>query len=90
MIKFKFHPTKYDNQVVSYGEFRGYFFYFRARQNKAIIQFARTRAQHLNRNILCEYELSKTEWPYTGWYPIWRCYLLIFYGCVKFLLNGNK
>ena len=78
MIKWKYKPAG-NCPVQAEGWFLGYYFYFRARGEYATIEFE----NHF-------YVLTKTEPYMAGWLPKWICKLLIYKGCIKFILKHKS
>ena len=90
MIKWKHKPSG-NCPVQAEGWFLGYYFYFRARGNEAIIEFSLTEASWENDLIHGRYMLHRiTKDYYAGWLPKGYCKLLIWMGCIRFLLKINK
>jgi len=90
MIKWKYKPSG-NCPVQAEGWFLGYYFYFRARGNEAIIEFSLTEAGWENDLIHGRYMLHRTTKDYyAGWLPKWYCKLLIWKGCFKFLFKKDK
>jgi hypothetical protein len=90
MIKWKHKPSG-NCPVQAEGWFLGYYFYFRARGNEAIIEFSLTEAGWENDLIHGRYMLHRTTIDhYAGWLPNWYCKLLFWMGCIRFLLKTNK
>ena len=89
MIKWKYKPAG-NCPVQAEGWFLGYYFYFRARGEYATIEFSKTEAGWENDLIHAFYVLTKTKEYMAGWLPKWRCRLLIWKGCLKFLFKKDK
>jgi len=89
MIKWKRKPSG-NCPVQAEGWFLGYYFYFRARWDSATIEFSLTEAGWENDLIHGRYELIETEPFAAGWLPKWKCRLLIWKGCIKFLFKKDK
>jgi len=89
MIKWKYKPSG-NCPVQSEGWFLGYYFYFRARWERATIEFSKTEAGWENDLIHARYVLTKTEEYAAGWLPKWKCKLLIYKGCLRFLFKRHK
>ena len=89
MIKWKYKLSG-NCPVQAEGWFLGYYFYFRARWSEAIIEFSKTEAGWENDLIHARYVLATTELYAEGWLPNWRCRLLIWKGCLKFLFKKDK
>lgn len=89
MIKWKYKPNGYC-PVQAEGWFIGYYFYFRARWDKATIEFSKTEEGWKNELIHARYVLTKTSYNKAGWLPHWICRILIWKGCIKFLFSGKK
>ena len=78
MIKWKYKPAG-NCPVQAEGWFLKHYFYFRARGEYATIEFE----NHF-------YVLTKTEPYMAGWLPKWKCKLLIYKGCIKFILKHKS
>jgi len=78
MIKWKYKPSG-NCPVQAEGWFLKQAFYFRARGELATIEFG----NHF-------YVLTKTEPYMAGWLPKWYCILLIWKGCLKFILKHKS
>jgi len=78
MIKWKYKPAG-NCPVQAAGWFLKHYFYFRARGEYATIEFE----NHF-------YVLTKTEPYMAGWLPKWKCKLLIYKGCIKFILKHKS
>ena len=89
MIKWKYKPAG-NCPVQAEGWFLGYYFYFRARWSQAVIEFSLTEVGWKNDLIHACYVLTTTEEYAAGWLPHWKCRLLIWKGCLKFLFKRNK
>ena len=90
MIKWKYKPSG-NCPVQAEGWFLGYYFYFRARGNKATIDFAKTETDWEYQRYVAVYTLCTTRNPYmAGYLPKWKCKLLIWKGCIKFLFKKDK
>ena len=89
MIKWKHKPSG-NCPVQADGWFLGYYFYFRARWDKATIEFSLTEAGWENDLINARYVLLKTDEYAAGYLDPRLCRLLIWKGCIKFLFKKNK
>ena len=90
MIKWKYKPSG-NCPVQADGWFLGYYFYFRARGNKATIEFSLTEAGWDNDLIHGRYVLHRTiKDHYAGWLPKWYYRILVWKGCIKFLFKKDK
>jgi hypothetical protein len=89
MIKWKYKPTN-NCPVQSEGWFAGHYFYFRARGKWATIEFAKTEEDQEANIISTFYVLTETEEHAAGWLPRWYCRLLIWKGCLKFILKHKS
>jgi len=78
MIKWKYKPAG-NCPVQAEGWFLKQPFYFRARGEYATIEFE----NHF-------YVLAETEEYAAGWLPKWYCRLLIWKGCIKFILKHKS
>jgi hypothetical protein len=78
MIKWKYKPAG-NCPVQAEGWFLKQPFYFRARGEWATIEFG----NHF-------YVVTKTEPYMAGWLPKWKCKLLIYKGCIKFILKHKS
>ena len=85
MIKWKYKPSGWC-PVQSEGHFLGYYFYFRARGKQATIDFSKTEADWKDWKYIKEYVLYTTTYPKAGYLNKYFCRLLIYWGCLKFLL----
>jgi len=86
MIKWKYKPVG-NCPVQAEGWFLGHYFYFRARGEHATIEFSKSEEANV---LSAFYVLIKTEEYMAGWLPKWRCKLLIYKGCLKFLFKKDK
>ena len=90
IIKWKYRPSG-ECPVESEGWFLGYYFYFRARYDYASIEFSHSEEFWDNDLIHARYILLRTEGQYSaGYLRHWICKLLIYKGCIKFLVKKNK
>jgi hypothetical protein len=89
MIKWKYKPTG-QCPVQAKGWFLGYYFYFRARWDSATIEFSLNEDCWNNDLINARYILIKTDQYAAGYLPAWKCRLLIWKGCIKFLFKKDK
>ena len=89
MIKWKYKPSG-SCPVQAEGWFLGYYFYFRSRWEEATIEFSLSEAGWENNLIHGRYVLITTDEYAAGWLPKWKCKLLIWKGCIKFLFKKNK
>lgn len=86
VIKWKYKPSG-NCPVQSKGYFLNYFFYFRSRWDKTSIEFSKTEKEWKEDNIIwADYDLYTTEMYQAGYLPEWKCRLLIYCGCFRFLL----
>lgn len=90
MIKWKRKPSGLC-PVQAEGYFLGYYFYFRARYNTAVLEFSKTEAGWDNCLIHAHYTLWTTPNLYGAGYlnPLF-CRVLIWIGCIKFLFKKDK
>ena len=89
MIKWKYKPAG-NCPVQAEGWFLGHYFYFRARGEYATIEFSKSEDYHNRNKIYKRYILTKTEEYMAGWLPKWKCKLLIYKGCIKFILKHKS
>jgi hypothetical protein len=89
MIKWK-RKLQGNCPVQAEGYFMNYYFYFRARWDKATIEFSKTKAGWENELIHARYILATVDSPEAGWLPKWLCRILIWIGCIKFFFKQNK
>jgi len=90
MIKWKYKPAG-NCPVQAEGWFLGHYFYFRARGECATIEFAKTEEDQEANILSAFYVLSEIEEEYmAGWLPKWKCRLLIYKGCIKFILKHKS
>jgi hypothetical protein len=89
MIKWKYKPAG-NCPVQAEGWFLGHYFYFRARGECATIEFAKTQEDQEADALSAFYVLSETEEYMAGWLPKWKCKLLIYKGCIKFILKHKS
>jgi hypothetical protein len=89
MIKWKYKPAG-NCPVQSEGWFLGHYFYFRARGECATIEFAKTQEDQEADILSAFYVLSETEEYMASWLPKWKCKLLIYKGCIKFILKHKS
>ena len=82
MIKWIYKPSG-NCPVQSEGWFLGHYFYFRARGEQATIEFSEVEGGP----EVAYYILTKTEPYMAGWLPKWICKLLIWKGCLKFMIR---
>lgn len=76
--------------VQATGKFLGKYFYFRARWDKATIEFAENEEMWEKDIILKRYILLKTEPFKAGWLSKIKCFLLIIKGCYWYLINKDE
>jgi hypothetical protein len=86
MIKWKYKPVG-NCPVQAEGWFLGHYFYFRARGEHATIEFSESEEANV---LSAFYVLIKTEEYMAGWLPKWKCKLLIYKGCLKFIFKKDK
>ena len=89
MIKWKYKPAG-NCPVQAEGWFLGHYFYFRARGEWVTIEFAKTQEDQEADVLSAFYVLTKTEEYMAGWLPKWKCKLLIYKGCIKFILKHKS
>jgi hypothetical protein len=90
LIKWKYKPSN-NCPIQAEGHFMNYYFYFRARYDTATIEFSKTEAGWENNLIHARYILLTTKGMYAaGWLPKWKCRLLIWVGCFRFIFKRNK
>jgi hypothetical protein len=89
MIKWKYKPAG-NCPVQAEGWFLGHYFYFRARGKWAVIEFAKTEENQKEDTLSAFYILAETEEYMAGWLPKWKCKLLIYKGCLKFIFKKDK
>lgn len=86
IFKWKYEPSGVC-PVQAEGWFLGKYFYFRSRWSTSTIEFAKSELDWMNDNILRHYDL-KTTAPYeAGWLSQRKCKMLIYLGCLLFLLK---
>lgn len=74
--------------VQSEGYFLDYYFYFRARNEQAKIEFCKSKEDWKKDYITKEYILYKTNESYmAGYLSYFHCKRLIHWACFKFLIN---
>lgn len=72
-------------------KFLGYYGYFRARYDTAIIEFSTSEENWEKGNIVwADYTLTETKMYMAGWLPKWKCRLLIYKGIIKFTIHLLK
>jgi hypothetical protein len=77
--------------VQAEGFFLGYYFYFRARYNLAVVEFSKSKEDWSDDKLSVIYVMHKTDCDYAaGFLPYWFCTLLIYGACIKFLFKRNK
>ena len=76
--------------VQAEGYFRGYYFYFRSRWDRATIEFSKTQEDWERDVIVRRYVLMTLDSPDAGWIPKWMSWLLIGVGCVRFYFRRYK
>jgi len=87
MIKWIYKPSGIA-PVQSEGYFWDSYFYFRARYSTITIEFAPSKEDCWNDKNVTTYELKHIAAPYqAGWYPYWKCTLLIYWGCWLYVWN---
>lgn len=72
------------------GIFLDYYFYFRSRGERSIIEFSHSENEWEDDSILETYILYNTKFPKAGWLPKWKCKILIYKGLIKFWLKRKK
>ena len=85
MIKWIYKPSG-NCPVQAEGYFSGHYFYFRARGEQATIEFSEVEGGP----EVAYYILTETDEYMAGWLPKWKCRLLIWKGCFKFLFKKDK
>ena len=85
MIKWKYKPAG-NCPVQAEGWFLGHYFYFRARGEHATIEFSK---EEYGLEVVY-YILTETDEYMAGWLPKWKCKLLIYKGCLKFILKHKS
>jgi hypothetical protein len=75
--------------VQSEGIFLNYYFYFRSRHDRATIDFAKSEKDWIQEKVIT-FTLLTTESPKAGYLPKWKCILLIYWGCIRFLFKKYK
>jgi len=86
MIKFKYGPSG-NVPIQSEGYFLGKYFYFRARGERAYIEFAKDENHWDHNMLICRYTLARTKDHMAGWLPKWYCWYLIFKGFVWYIFK---
>jgi len=86
MIKWKYKPAG-NCPVQAEGWFLKHYFYFRARGQWATIEFSESEDHHNRDEVYKVYILTKTDEYMAGWLPKWICRLLIWKGCLKFMIR---
>jgi len=87
MIKWIYKPIGLC-PVQSEGYFGDRYFYFRARYSMITIEFAPSKEDYWNNINIVEYTLKETAGQYdAGYYPKWKCILLIYWGCWLYVWN---
>lgn len=76
--------------VQAEGYFQGHYFYFRARWDRAVIEFSKTEEAWEKDIVNARYVLARVDSPDAGWLPKWICRVLIWVGCFRFLLKKDK
>ena len=89
LINWKYKPSGFC-PVQAEGYFLGWYFYFRARYDKATIEFAYDEADWELDKIRARYVLARVQDPMAGWMPLWKCRLLIYVGCLRFFFKRRK
>ena len=89
MIKWKYKPNG-ACPVQAEGWFMGHYFYFRARWDKATIDFAKSESMWESDILNARYILMRLQSPEAGWLPHWKCRLLIWLGCLRFIFKTDK
>ena len=82
MIKWIYKPSG-NCPVQAEGYFLGHYFYFSARGEHATIEFSK---EEYGLEVVY-YILTKTKPYMAGWLPKWKCRLLIWKGCLKFMIR---
>ncbi len=90
LFKWKYGPSG-NCPIQAEGHFMKHYFYFRARHESAIIEFASTESAWQNDILNAQYTLWTTKERYSaGWLNFNFCKLLIYCGCIRFLFKRNK
>ena len=89
MIKWIYKPSG-NCPVQAEGYFRGHYFYFRSRWDRATIEFSKTEEDWNRGRVEAEYVLMTLDSPDAGWLPRWMSRLLIWIGCARFYFKQNK
>jgi hypothetical protein len=89
LINWKMKPTG-NCPMQAEGWFLGWYFYFRARHDKATIEFCYDEEDWENDLIRAKYILDTMPDPMAGWMPKWKCTLLIYFGCCRFFFKRDK
>lgn len=91
MIKWNYKPSGLC-PVQSEGWFRKSYFYFRSRGEQATLSFYKNEEEcdDIFAKEHAYFILYKTNWPKAGYLPRWKCILLIYWGCFKYLLCRAK
>ena len=76
--------------VQAEGFFIGYYFYFRSRWSTARIDFAKNEQEWVIHDRVISYDLLETLPLQAGYLPRWKSYLLIYWGCLRFLFSSKK
>jgi hypothetical protein len=86
MIKWIYKPAG-NCPVESEGYFGDMYFYFRARYDCITIDFAPSYTDWWADKNIIQYTLKYKRDANYGWYPKWRCILLIYWGCWLYVWN---
>jgi hypothetical protein len=74
--------------VQAEGYFLGKYFYFRSRHESATIEFFENITFHKKGIFIKYYVVGTTKKQFmAGWFPHWYCRLLIYKGCLMYLLK---
>jgi hypothetical protein len=90
MIKWLYKPIG-NCPIQSEGVFLNHYFYFRARYSTVTIEFYPINQCMEKDKNLTVFILCKTSDIYkAGWLPKWKCLLLIYWGCLRFLIRRHS
>lgn len=90
MIKWIYKPSGIC-PVQSEGFFLGTYFYFRARWNKVVIEFAETEKDWKEDKLIVSYVLKETKDRFgAGFFSPNKCKFFIWKGCFKLLFHKTK
>lgn len=86
MFKWKYKPCGIC-PVQAEGWFLGFYFYFRARGSYVTIDFSKTEERWVEGNNRKSFVLLQLDWPEAGYLSFWKSRLLVYWGCLLFLLT---